>query len=112
MSAKMEADGHHQKLRTHPELRADGGLTSSSAHLQGLVSASATNMLKQVIDEIKPARGCGTEQVSVTVHVPVRVFSTELGILHLHLLSLRINRMSSLKVSRFFSRIPQTSYST
>lgn len=55
--SEMEADGHHQKLQTHPELRADGGLTPSSAHFQGLVSASATNMLKQVIDEIKPARG-------------------------------------------------------
>lgn len=57
MSAKMEADGHHQKLQTHSELRADGGLTPSSAHFQGLISASATNMFKQVIDEIKPARG-------------------------------------------------------
>lgn len=28
------------------------------------------------------------------------------------LLSLRINKMSSLKVSLFFSRIPRTSYST
>lgn len=42
---------------THPELRADSGLSSSSAHFQGLVSASAANMLKQVIDEVEPAGG-------------------------------------------------------
>lgn len=40
------------------------------------------------------------------------VFSKELRMLRLYLLSLRIKRISSLKVSLFFSRIPQTSYST
>lgn len=57
MRTETEPDQHHQKLQSHPELRADGGLSSCSAHFQGFVSVSATNMLKQVIDEVEPARG-------------------------------------------------------
>jgi len=39
----------------YPELRADSGLASGCAHLQSLVSISAANTLKEVIDEVKPA---------------------------------------------------------
>lgn len=41
--------------RSHPELGADSGLASGCAHLQGLVSTSAPDAFKEVVDEIEPA---------------------------------------------------------
>jgi len=38
---------------SHPELRADSGLFSGRAHLQGLLIVSAAHLLKQIIDEIQ-----------------------------------------------------------
>lgn len=48
---------------SHSELRADGGLFSGRAHLQGLLVISAAHLLKQVIDEIQPAHIQNNTQV-------------------------------------------------
>lgn len=44
-----------EQLRPHPELRADGGLPPGRAHLQRLISVSAADALKEVVDEVEPA---------------------------------------------------------
>ena len=52
---ELRVTAKSQKLLSHPELRADGGLASGRAHLQRLVSVSAADALEEVVDEVEPA---------------------------------------------------------
>lgn len=104
MCAELRVIFRSAKLRSHPELRADGGLASGRAHLEGLISISAANALEEVVDEVKPA-----ESADGGMSHRRALRAKRKRACRAHLLSLRMNKMSSLKVSLFFSRIPRTS---
>lgn len=95
-------------MHTHPELRADGGLASGGSHLHGLFSVPAAHALKEVVDEVEPD---DTQFVFPDAECVTgkEGRSDSRQKVFVYLLSLRMNKMSSLKVSLFFSRMPRAS---